>query len=96
MELVPIEIAKLQFEDIKKQFTRYKKYFDTIDNRIAIPVKLLNEDEELVCLFYEVINRKDKSFFLFGKGGTGKTHIFMELFRPCLKNQDSCAISTKS
>lgn len=85
MELVPIEIAKLQFEDIKKQFTRYKKYFDTIDNRIAIPVKLLNEDEELVCLFYEVINRKDKSFFLFGKGGTGKTHIFMELFNKLIK-----------
>lgn len=56
--------------------------------RFSIPVKLLKEDEEIESLFDEVKNHKDRSFFLFGKGGTGKTHLFMELFNKLIKCEE--------
>lgn len=86
-ELNPMDVAKKQFDDIVNLYTRWKKYVDTEKNRVSIPITLVCAGESISSLYKTVYENSDKSFFIHGKGGAGKTHLFIELFEKMIKEQ---------
>lgn len=65
---------------------------ETVNNRLSIPVRLKYNGNICVDLSNEVLNNPDKSFFIYGKGGTGKTHLFIELFDKLTKDNNSSIV----
>lgn len=85
-------ISSTQFDDIKNQFTRWKTYTETKDNRFSIPVNLVYNNRRIVSLQEEVLQNPDKSFFIYGKGGSGKTHLYIELFEKLISKDNPSVI----